>query len=311
MGISTTTVSPVRANEWAMILILLSLWSLNSPRSAAQIPGAAIPPQPPTTVTKTDDGMTATIGSETLHVAVCGESVIHVTASPKPLSETVHDQPWMLDRQQSCPGAPFQFTQTSDESTLTTRTLKVAFSLARGNLTYTTAHGDRLLREGDAIPRTYEPTEVNGEKTFHVTDRFAPDATEGFYGLGQHQSGMFNYRGSTVELGQNNTDVAIPLLISSNGYALQWNTAALTYADNRFPREFKFTSLAGDAVDYYLIYGPDHDRPRAYVCKVGLRIHPVQGPLHLAEGSARYRPSLSRRAYSLGHDCPGLVLVVA
>jgi alpha-D-xyloside xylohydrolase len=260
MGMSTKTVLPARAGVWAMILILLFLWSVNSPRSAAQIPGAAIPTQPPITVTQTDDGMTATIGSETLHVAVCGESVIHVTASPKPLPEAVHDQPWMLDRRQSCPGAPFQFTQTSDESILTTRTLKVTFSLARGNLTYTTAHGDKLLREGDAIPRTYEPTEVNGEKTFHVTDRFAPDATEGFYGLGQHQSGMFNYRGSTVELGQNNTDVAIPLLISSKGYALQWNTAALTYADNRFPREFKFTSLAGDAVDYYLIYGPEIDQ---------------------------------------------------
>ena len=204
--------------------------------------------------------MTATIGSETLHVAVCGESVIHVTASPKPLSEAVHDQPWMLDRRQACPGAPFQFNKSSDESTLTTRTLKVTFSLAEGNLTYTDAQGDMLLREGDAVPRTYEPTEVNGEKTFQVTDRFSADATEGFYGLGQHQSGMFNYRGSTVELGQNNTDIAIPLLISSKGYALQWNTAALTYVDNRFPLRFKFTSLAGDAVDYYLIYGPEIDQ---------------------------------------------------
>src|SRR5271168_4741695 len=136
MGMSTKTVLPARAGEWAMILILLFLWSV-SPRSAAQLPGAAIPPQPPITVTQTDDGMTATIGSETLHVAVCGESVIHVTASPKPLSQAVHDQPWMLDRRQSCPGAPFQFTKSSDESTLTTRTLKVTFSLGEGNLTYT------------------------------------------------------------------------------------------------------------------------------------------------------------------------------
>ncbi len=61
------------------------------------MPGVATPPQPPTTVTKTADGLTANIGNETLHVAVCGESVIHVTASPKPLSEAVHAQPWMLD----------------------------------------------------------------------------------------------------------------------------------------------------------------------------------------------------------------------
>jgi alpha-D-xyloside xylohydrolase len=260
MGMSTTTVLLAGASEWATTLILLFLLSVNSPRSAAQIPGADIPSPPPTTVTPTDDGMTATIGNETVHVAVCGESIIHVIASPKPLSEAVHDQPWMLDRRQACPGAPFQFNQTRDASTLTTRTLKVIFSPAKGNLTYASAQGDMLLREGNSIPRTYEPTEVNGEKTFQVTDRFSPDATEGFYGLGQHQNGMFNYRGATVELGQNNTDVAIPLLISSKGYALQWNTAALTYADNRFPLEFKLTSLAGDAVDYYLIYGPEIDQ---------------------------------------------------
>ena len=70
---------------------------------------------------------------------------------------------------------------------------------------------------------------------------------------------MFNYRGSTVELGQNNTDVAIPLLVSSKGYALLWNTASFTYADNRFPLAFSFSSLAADSVDYYLIYGPEMD----------------------------------------------------
>ncbi len=121
---------------------------------------------------------------------------------------------------------------------MTTSTLKVEFSLTRGNLNYSRIGGKRLLRESDSVPRTYEPGQVNGESTYHVTDRFSPDSTEGFYGLGQHQSGMFNYRGSTVELGQNNTDVAIPLLVSSKGYALLWNTASFTYADNRFPLDF-------------------------------------------------------------------------
>jgi len=79
------------------------------------------------------------------------------------------------------------------------------------------------------------------------------------YGLGQHQSGMFNYRGSTVELGQNNTDVAIPFLVSTKGYAVVWNTAAYTYVDNRFPLELSFDSIAGDGVDYFVLYGPEMD----------------------------------------------------
>ena len=140
-------------------------------------------------------------------------------ATPKPPESIHHDQTWILDPKQSCPGAQFQFSQADDAAVLTTATLKVELSLKRGNLKYSSIGGQDLLREGDAIPRTYEPVQLNGESTFHVADRFRPDATEGFYGLGQHQSGMFNYRGSTVELGQNNTDVAIPLLVSSKGYA--------------------------------------------------------------------------------------------
>src|ERR1700724_1404521 len=103
---STKTFLPPRISAWSMIVFLLSVWGTISSPSMAQIPGAAIPPQPPITVTQTDDGMKATIGSETLHVEVCGESVIHVTASPKPLSEVIHNQPWMLDRRQSVPGRP-------------------------------------------------------------------------------------------------------------------------------------------------------------------------------------------------------------
>ena len=229
------------------------------PQLAAQILGK-LPPLPPIIVTKAGDGLTAKIGDETLHISVCTDSVIHVVASPKPFDALKSPQPWMLDPKQSCPGANFQLAENSDTATLTTAILKVEFSLVRGNLKYSNIGGENLLRESDAAPRTYEPDQVNGETTYHITDRFSPDATEGFYGLGQHQSGMFNYRGSTVELGQNNTDVAIPVLVSSKGYALLWNTASFTYADNRFPLDFHFSSLAGESVDYYFIYGPEMDQ---------------------------------------------------
>lgn len=217
-------------------------------------------PLPKITVSEAADGLQAKIGDESLRITVCSESVIHVVAGPGSPEASSPAQPWMLEKRQSCSGAPFQYAQTDEVATLTTAKLKVEFYLKRGNVSFSSAQGDDLLYERDAEPRTYEPVEINGEKTYHVTDRFAPDPTEGFYGLGQHQNGMFNYRGGTVELGQNNTDVAIPLLVSSKGYAVLWNTAALTYVDNRFPLELNLTSQAGDAVDYYLIYGPEIDQ---------------------------------------------------
>jgi len=241
----------------ALLFLRLCCFVLNGAEASAQL--WDVPPLPPVKYAPVADGMTATIGSESLHISVCSPSVIHFVTTPE--SSTVqHQQPWMLDPKESCPGAKFQLSQTADAAILTTSTLKIELSLKWGNVKYSTLSGEELLRERNSTPRTYEPAELNGERTFHVEDRFAPDFSEGFYGLGQHQSGMFNYRGATVELGQNNTDVAIPLLLSSKGYALMWNTASLTHVDNRFPLELNLNSLAGHALDYYFIYGPEMDQ---------------------------------------------------
>ena len=219
-----------------------------------------VPPLPAVQYVTAPDGMTATIGTESVHISVCGAAVIHFVAAPGAPGAAGPTQPWMLDPKEACPGAKFQLSQTPDAAVLTTDALKIEFSLNRGNVQFSTIAGEVLLRERDSVPRTYEPAELNGEATFHVEDRFAPDATEGFYGLGQHQSGMFNYRGATVQLAQNNTDVAIPLLLSTKGYALMWNTASLTFVDNRFPLELNLSALAGHSVDYYFMYGPEMDQ---------------------------------------------------
>jgi alpha-D-xyloside xylohydrolase len=225
----------------------------------AQIPGQTAPQPPAVKVTQSATGLDATLGSETMRITVCGEGVIHVVTRPSG-GDTAPAQPWLLPAAQSCPGAHFDFAQNARSATLKTAAVTVSLSLARGNLTYATAAGKSLLREGNSVPRTYTPVTLNGQQTYRIIDRFSPDATEAMYGLGQHQSGLFNYRGATVELGQDNTDIAIPMLLSTNGYAIMWNTAALTTVDNRFPLDLKFDSIAGPGVDYFVLYGPEFDQ---------------------------------------------------
>jgi alpha-D-xyloside xylohydrolase len=249
-----STLVPSR-NLWTSLFLSLCWLIWSTQKATAQL--WDVPPLPPVKYAQVQDGMTAKIGNESVHISVCRSSVIHFVSTPEPPNKVRQSQPWMLDSKESCPGAKFQVSETKDAAVLTTGTLKIELSLKWGNVQFSTAGGESLLRERNSIPRTYEPTERNGEKTFHIEDRFAPDFSEGFYGLGQHQSGMFNYRGGTVELGQNNTDVAIPLLLSSKGYAVMWNTGSLTHVDNRFPLELNLDSLAGHAVDYYFIYGPE------------------------------------------------------
>ena len=242
---------------WEVMPILFLFLAISS-MANAQMPGQKAPGPPPAQVEQTSRGIRATAGSEVLEVTVCSESVIHVAATPVP-SAPASPRPWMLDAKQSCPGAPFTFAQDAKAASLKTAQLEVIVNIERGNLSFRAVNGNSLLNEGNSIPRTYEPVEINGDHTYRVTDRFSPTINEAVYGLGQHQNGMFNYRGATVELGQNNTDVAIPLLISNKGYGLMWNTAALSYFDNRFPLDMKLTSIAGKSIDYYFLYGPEID----------------------------------------------------
>ncbi len=208
-------------------------------------------------VEQTRFGMTARNDREVLAVDVCSDALVHVTARPLNAPASASPQPWMLDRTQFCSGTAFRFSQSGDSVTLATAKLAITLSLSAGNLSFATPAGESLAHERDGEPRTYEPSAAPG--LYHVEDRFGPDASEALYGLGQHQSGMFNYRGGVVELGQNNTDVAIPLLVSSRGYAILWNTASFSYADNRFPLELNFDAAAAGQVDYYFLYGPSMD----------------------------------------------------
>jgi alpha-D-xyloside xylohydrolase len=252
-------------------LSLAFLLSAAAPaHAAAQFVTGEVPHPSPMQVEKTATGFTAKNDTETLDVTVCGASLIHVQARPLSAPEPHEAQPWMLPAAQACPGAAFDFAADAGQpgaagaaasagyATLTTADLVVSLSLHNGNLTFRTRRDEELIHEFPNLPRTYLPSDAPG--LFHVEDRFGPDATEAVYGLGQHQSGMFNYRGSTVELGQNNTDIAIPLLLSSKGYAILWNTASFSYCDNRFPLNLNFESMAVPQVDYYFLYGPQFDR---------------------------------------------------
>ena len=227
-------------------------------------------------VTKTADGATVKTPTDTLHLTVCGATSIHVVGAPNTENNGnvlagTPKEPWMVH---AC--APTNFTlevpsnttAPHDEkrlwnpvvATLDTGSVRVLISLDTGSLEFKDEQGNRLLQEFQDRPRTYRPVTRNGEALFSVEDRFYPQVREALYGLGQHQNGVFNYRGTVVELAQANTDVDIPLLVSTNGYGIFWNSAAISYYDNRFPSEMRFSSNASHAIDYYLLYGPEMDQ---------------------------------------------------
>jgi alpha-D-xyloside xylohydrolase len=116
------------------------------------------------------------------------------------------------------PAVQWKMESTDAEVALVTSRLRVTVNRADGAIEYHDAAGKRLLQEGT---RNMTPTRVNGEDTWHAELSFSIYASqEAFYGLGQQQAGVWNYRGESVDLSQDNTVIAVPLLVSTNGYGL-------------------------------------------------------------------------------------------
>ena len=97
------------------------------------------------------------------------------------------------------------------------------------------------------------------ENTNEITQSFILDEDEHIYGLGQHQNGKMNQRGQRLVLEQNNMEIAIPYFISEKGYGVYWDTYSITTFDDT-PMGTSFKSEAGEAIDYYFMYGGNGDR---------------------------------------------------
>ncbi len=70
---------------------------------------------------------------------------------------------------------------------------------------------------------------------------------------------MWNYHGEDVEISQDNTNISVPMVVSSRGYGIFWNNPSRSRFNNRFPHAFYLSSEVADTVDYYFLFGPEFD----------------------------------------------------
>ena len=90
----------------------------------------------------------------------------------------------------------------------------------------------------DAAQQTIKVCNQQGQPVFTATSHqlkdgeatlaFASPEDEYLFGLGQFQDGYSNVRGLSRRLTQVNTQISIPMLISSKGYGILWNNYGLT-----------------------------------------------------------------------------------
>ena len=213
------------------------------------------PLNPVTDVQKQADGIQFTRKVGTLRLQVCSDAIIRVLYSPASSFPSRKDYVVIKD---SWAPVKWDMQSTDDAVTLTTAQLKVTVDKKDSSVTFSPLEGKPLFQQTEL---TMTPTVVNGEKTYYA-ELYSKlwGSYEGFYGLGQHQAGVWNYRGEAVDISQDNTNISIPFFLSTNGYGIFWNNTSRSRLNNRFLNALYLSSEVADVTDYYFIYGPDFDQ---------------------------------------------------
>ena len=213
------------------------------------------PRNPVTAVQPQSDGVVFTQQIGMLKIQICSDSIVRVLYSA---SSSFSPLPDYVVVKKDWSGAKWNLTRTESDVTLATDVLQVVVERKDGSITYRTADGAQLLQEGS---RKLSPVRVNDEDTHQAESFFnIYGSHEALYGLGQHQSGVWNYRGESVDISQDNSNIAIPFLVSSKGYGIYWNNDSRGRFNNRFANYMYVSSEVADLIDYYFFYGPDLDK---------------------------------------------------
>lgn len=213
------------------------------------------PLNPVTDFKQQKDGLQFTRKSGVMKLQVCSDSIVRVIFSPASTVPNLQNQVVIKNQ---WPSVPFTVQSSEKDITLTTNSLKVVVTRKDGSVDFYDLSGNKLFEQTEA---TLTPVVVNGENTYH-SELYSKlwGSYEGFYGLGQHQAGVWNYRGEEVDLSQDNTNISIPFFLSSNGYGIFWNNTSRSRFNNRFLNALYLSSEVADAMDYYFMYGPEFDK---------------------------------------------------
>jgi alpha-D-xyloside xylohydrolase len=189
---------------------------------------------------KNEDGLTVHLKSslpdavKTIRLQVVNDNIIHVTASP---ANEFSSQKSLIAVYPEIMKTGWTYSQNRDEVLLSTATTNASVSLLTGEIVFSDKAGNILLAENAGGGKSFEAIEVDGEKAYSFRQVFESPDDEAFYGLGQHQSDEFNYKGKNEVLYQYNTKVSVPFVVSNKNYGLLWDNYSLTKFGD--PRDYE------------------------------------------------------------------------
>ena len=153
--------------------------------------------------------------------------------------------------------SPAVVSAGAEQGTLTNGKLRAEI-WANGTLHFYNAQTGALLLE-EPLPIFNKPParwyrRQQGSALSKVEVCFCSNTGERIFGLGQHQHGLLDNKGSVIDLEQRNTEVCIPFYISTAGYGFLWNNPGVGRVELG-TNMTRWVMEATRGIDYYIVAG--------------------------------------------------------
>lgn len=213
------------------------------------------------------------------------DSIIRVRYAPTRVFSTKAS---LMIQQRPDTGIELELTETAEALIYSTNQLSIHINKQTGAFSYLDHSGQILTKEPDRGGKTLMPIDVvksvfdetaeaqirkdaDGVHAYippaeKIIDRGAFSTKlefewlpgEALFGLGSHEEGMMNLRGQHQYLYQQNMKAVVPVLLSSRGYGILFDSySQMAFHDDAFGSYV--WSEVEDELEYYFIYGPEFD----------------------------------------------------
>ncbi len=219
---------------------------------------------------KTADGIvvypsrTLAGGAAAVRLSVVADNIIRVLALPATSAPAVKSL-IILDPARHTTN--WQVAENGAQVQLKTPVITASVLLSTGAVSFADPSGKPVLMERQQAGRKFTPAVFEGASSWNIHQTFQTTADDAYYGLGQHQDDVFNYKDQQEFLWQNNTEVAVPFLISIKNYGVLWDNSSLTtVGDTRSWLQLgslQLFSKTGEPGWLTASYANDHRQPSA------------------------------------------------
>jgi alpha-D-xyloside xylohydrolase len=203
-----------------------------------------------------------------LSVQINAPNIFHIRYT---FREKLNEYPSLIILPQPDSQINWSVDEQTDKIQLKTAELQLLIHKDTGAFTWLDITGKLLVREPErggkqlyeiqpsSAPNAAKPVDRTPHSIYSTKLEFEFSPDEAIYGLGQHEEGILNYRGHTQYLYQNNMKIAMPVLLSTHGWGMLFDSYSLgIFHDDQYGSYY--WADTEDEMEFYFIYGPSFDR---------------------------------------------------